>query len=209
VQQIFELTSKNYDCKFEFFAYNSFLDSFPPQLPNTGPDINTLTATFDNCVISFAPKSTEITNKGIGVKIGDNERLDIVVTKCAPTSKLFPCMAVNDTQFIVSASNAPAGGQTELFDFTFEVNPSQDVVSEIILFPQYGEYFIAPAPPIWGTGTQIENTGGSPFIYNTVIDPALFDSGDVVTIMFQPVSVQLSTGVHCRNTIVKGVIEIP
>lgn len=211
IQKIIEHTQNGYELKFEYLGYASFIPNFPPSVnPTFTPnDVNYFTAEFANAVVSFGEKSKEVNNKGLGVKILGTEFLAISVIETKPIIDLFPCGKVLPEMFVATTDNAPVVGGFEVFNISFELAPSQTYIDSIVFYPQYGEMFLYPAPIIWGTGTQIENTGGNPTLYNETIGGSVFQSGDVLTFMWKYVQITLSSGVICRNATVIGTYEIP
>jgi len=208
--QLIELTSKPYTLFFIFNKYLSYVPNFPPStnIPfSPNPVLQPYGVDFANCVITYANESAEKNKQGLGLRIGLDQAIPVLVTESEPISALFPCSNVADSMFyfgVDSMETPPASGFWYLFDYAFTLNGTQTLIDSILQYPAHGEYWVLPDPCVPGTGAVLDRNGVLPFPnkYSEQLGPTTFATGTEITVQWTNVVLQLASGVICNSTTV-------
>lgn len=209
--RLVELTSQPYTLQFVCFNYLSYVPNFPPNTdpPYTGsPVLQSFEVGFENCVLTYSNESAEKNKQGLGLRIGIEQSISIMVTESEPVNALFPCSNVLDSMFdftVDSSETPPASGFWYLADYYFFLSLSQTYIDSILQYPTDGEYWLSPVAGVPGTGEPIiRNPPFNPYPnkYNTVFGPYTYPTGTVITVQWRNVILQLATGVICNSTTV-------
>jgi hypothetical protein len=206
LMRVQELTAVQYQMKFYLYNFVSYVPNFPPSTtPSYTPtqDLPSYSVNFADAVISYTNESTEKIKQGLGLRVGLDQSLSFTVMESLPALSLFPCAQVLDSMFDFSvSSNEVSPGVWDLYDYTFFLNLSQTFIAAIISYPEHGEYWVnASSPFAPGTGNILDKDliGDN---YNDQLGPYTWNTGDVLTIRWTGVILQLASGVLCNDATV-------
>lgn len=205
--RLVELTSQPYTLSFIFNKYLSYIPNFPPStnIPFTpNPVLQPYGVDFENCVLTYGNESAEKNKQGLGLRIGIDQSIAVIVTESEPINALFPCSNVLDSMFyfdVDSSETPPGSGFWYLSEYEFTLNGAQTYIDSIIQYPAHGEYWVLPNACIPGTGDVLDkNTINNK--YNEQLGPTTFATGTEITVQWRNVILQLATGVICNSTTV-------